>query len=190
MYQKYQSDAIVIRSYEYGEADRVYGLFTQEFGFIWARCSAVRRERSKMRYALQMHARAKVSLVRGNAGWRLVGASAEAGMKAGKSGAAAFARIASLLDRLVHGEEKNEYLFATIAAAHQALTAADAPRAGAIELLCVARILYALGYISIEALGSALFAETAFSTPLLEEADGARRELLHSVNKALTEAQL
>lgn len=191
MYQKYQTEAIVLRSYERGEADRVFALYTKEFGFVWARCSAVRREGSKMRYALQNYARANVSLVRGNKGWRAAGASALAQIDAlNVNGAKTFARIASLVERLVIGEEKNEYLFAALAEAQDALIREPREAHATIELLCVARVLYALGYVSAEALGTALFSHTAYALPELTEAEAARAKLLSSVNKALSETHL
>lgn len=188
MYEKYQTEAIVVRSYERGEADRVFALYTREFGFVWARGSAVRRESSRMRYALQHYALTNVSLVRGTAGWRAVGAASIAQLDgvAGKT----FARVASLLERLVGGEEKNEYLFQTLSEAHEALRREPSDVHGAIELLCVARILYALGYVSADALGTALFTHTAYTQTELAEATLDRSKLLSSVNKALSQAHL
>lgn len=185
MYQKYQTEAIVLRSYERGEADRIFALFTKEFGLVWARASAVRRESSKMRYALQTGARVNVSLVRGSHGWRAAGAAALA-----HTTSPTFARIAKLLERLVAGEEKNDYLFATLSEAHAALASEPAETHPTIELLCVARVLYALGYVSAEALGTALFTHAAYALPDLTEAERARKELLSSVNKALSETHL
>jgi len=187
MYQKYQTPAIILRSYEQGEADRVFALYTEEFGHVWARASAVRRESSRQRYALQNYAIANVSLVRGSAGWRLAGASAVASV--GDAGST-FARIANLVGRLVGGEGRNEYLFQTLFSAHEALRTASESARGAVELLAVARILYALGYVSAEALGTALFSHTAFSEEELKEAETARTELLVSVNRALSETHL
>lgn len=191
MYQKYQTEAIVLRSYERGEADRVFALYTKEFGLVWARASAVRRESSRQRYALQNYALANVSLVRGATGWRATGAAARTYIEsANTSGLATFARAASLVERLVGGEERNEYLFATLAEAHAALAREPKEAHAAIELLCVARVLYSLGYVSAEALGTALFTHTAYSLPELTEAEAARTKLLSSVNKALSEAHL
>jgi len=191
MYEKYQTEAIVLRSYERGEADRVFAMFTKEFGFVWARASAVRRESSRMRYSLQNYALANVSLVRGSTGWRAVGASALSRIESENTSAArTFARISSLIERLVNGEERNEYLFATLAEAQSALQREPKENHGAIELLCVARVLFALGYVSPEALGTALFTHTAYTLPELTEAEAARAKLLSSVNKALSETQL
>jgi DNA repair protein RecO len=191
MYQKYQTDALVLRSYERGEADRIFALFTREFGFVWARASAVRRENSRMRYSLQIGALAHVSLVRGNRGWRLAGASALNQLDMAQvSGSRAYARIALLLERLAGGEEPNPYLFDTLMESHAALMRENEDLHPVIELVAVARMLYALGYLSQEAFGTALFAETAFTEPGLREVQDVRPKLLSSVNRALSETQL
>jgi recombinational DNA repair protein (RecF pathway) len=191
MYQKYQTDAFVLRSYERGEADRVFALFTREFGFVWARASAVRRENSRMRYSLQNGAVAHISLVRGNKGWRVAGASAVAQLDMQQaSGASAFSRIALLLERLAGGEQQNTYLFDTLVESHAALMSEAAELHPVIELVAVARMLFALGYLSQEAFGTALFAETAFTHAGLREVQDVRPKLLSSVNKALSETQL
>jgi recombinational DNA repair protein (RecF pathway) len=191
MYQKYQTEALVLRSYERGEADRVFALYTKEFGFVWARASAVRRESSKMRYALQNYARAKVSLVRGARGWRLAGAHALSHITPENvSGITVFARVARLLDRLLAGEDVNTYLYETLMEAHAAIQRELKEQHAAIELVCVARVLYSLGYLSAEATGSALFTHAAYAPPDLAEAENIRTKLLSSVNKALSGTHL
>jgi recombinational DNA repair protein (RecF pathway) len=74
-YEKYTTEAMVLTQVPRGEHDKVYALYTRDFGLVYARASAVRAEKSKMRYALQSHAHARVSLVRGSRGWRAAGAS-------------------------------------------------------------------------------------------------------------------
>ena len=190
MYQKYQTDALVLRSYERGEADRVYALFTREFGYVWARASAVRREISRQRYALQTGSEAHVSLVRGNRGWRIAGASAEALLSPHKPERQAFMRMLQLLERLSASEESNLYLYETLSEARATLSREGEALYPVIELVTVARMLFALGYLSQEALGTALFAQTAFTTAGLTEAREQRQKLLVSVNKAISETQL
>ena len=190
MYQKYQTDALVLRSYERGEADRVFALYTKEFGSLWARASAVRREGSKMRYALQHYTLSQIALVRGTSGWRIAGAKALSSIDPeNESGTRTFARTATLVERLA-GEEKNDYLFTSLTEAHAALMQEPKEKHATIELLCVARILYALGYVSEEALGTALFTHAAYKLPDLAEAEATRAKLLSSVNRALSETQL
>ncbi|HWO07674.1 MAG TPA: recombination protein O N-terminal domain-containing protein [Candidatus Paceibacterota bacterium] len=219
MYQKYQTEALVLRSYERGEADRVFALYTEAFGLVWARASAVRRESSRMRYALQNYAQANVALVRGVSGWRVVGAMALSETSMPEAAAAVFARIANLADRLIAGEEKNEYLYRALVEARRTLLEAPRETQATIELLCVARILYALGYLSADALGNghasssaedvrdpashrrapalrrgpnptSLFTHAAYGLPELSEVEAGRQKLLSSVNKAISETHL
>jgi recombinational DNA repair protein (RecF pathway) len=187
MYQKYNTEALVLGSFERGESDRMLVLFTKDFGLVRARASAIRTERSRMRYALQHYAHANVSLVRGKRGWRVAGTSV---IRPAHGRAAGFARIAELVRRLVVGEERNDYLYAALAEAHDAFSHTDAAMSGVIEIVCVARVLYALGYISAEALKTALFTHTAYTGESLMEAETMRDKLLASINQALSEAQL
>src|SRR3989344_5666530 len=132
MYQKYSTDALVLGSRERGEADRVHTLYTRDFGLVRARASAVRSERSRMRYALQNYSYANVSLVRGKRGWRVAGGTALRGAASDVANVAAFARIAELAVRLLAGEEENAYLFAALAEAHEALMQDECPARSAI----------------------------------------------------------
>ena len=191
MYQKYQTDALVLGGRESGENDRVFMLYTRDFGLVRARASAVRTEKSRMRYSLQNYSRAHVSLVRGKRGWRLAGAMPQTtALEKDAEGVAAFARIAELVRRLVQGEEKNEYLFAALAEAHVSLMQERCDASPTIEIVCVARALYALGYLSAEALETALFTHTAYTGESLLEAETMRDKLLSSINKAISETHL
>ncbi len=191
MYQKYHTEALVLQALEIGEADRTFAVFTRDFGLVRARASSVRSEKSKMRYALQSYGRAHISLVKGKRGWRMAGASAIQSAGGDLKSISVFARISTLTMRLVHGEEKNDYLFAALADAHEALmhVEGEIPHA-TIEIVCVARILYALGYLSTEALETQLFTHTAYAMEHVHEAEGMRDELLSSINKAIAETQL
>ncbi len=190
MYQKYYTDALVLRSRESGEADRIYTLYTKDFGLVIARASAVRREHSRMRYALQIYSRATVALVKGKRGWRLAGASASSEIRKVSSGLPTFVRIGELFLRLVTGEEKNEYLFAVLTETHEALMSEQGNAYATIEIVCVARMLFALGYLSSEALETALFAHTAYTGDHLREAEILREKLISRINRAIAEAQL
>lgn len=190
MYQKYHTECLVLRSYERGEADRVFALLTEDFGLVRARASAVRRENSRMRYALQTGARARISLIRGSRGWRVAGAEAGSVLAPENvSGLAVFARLAALIERLVQGEEGNIYLFASCAEAHAALSILSREHHHLVEILAVARTLYALGYLSEEALG-ATAVTTAYEQASLLAIAESKTTLLSAVNKALQATQL
>ncbi|MBV9159873.1 MAG: recombination protein O N-terminal domain-containing protein [Candidatus Kaiserbacteria bacterium] len=190
MYQKYTTEALVLGAKESGEADRTLLFYTRDFGLLRARGSAVRAENSKMRYAVQIYTRSFVSLVKGRRGWRAAGANAVHIAGRDPLGVSAFARIAELTVRLVHGEEQNEYLFAALAEAHDALMRDHVESFATIEIVCVARVLYALGYLSAEALETALFTHTAYAGEHLTEAEAMREKLLASINRAIAQTQL
>lgn len=191
MYQKYHTDALVLGSREMGESDKILGLFTRDFGLVRARARGIRAGKSKMRYALQNYSLANVSLVRGKQGWRLAGATALGNGSGGDiKGRMAFARIAGLVTRFVAGEEANRNLFEILRDALSALSQEHCEAWATIELVCAARVLYALGYISNEALKTALLTHTAYADGHLLEAEHLRDELLSSVNRAISETHL
>lgn len=189
MYQKYHTEALVLGSREYGESDRVFALYTKDFGLVRARASAVRKEVSRMRYALQHYAHAQVALVRGKRGWRIGGAVALSD-HVSLSAATVFARIARLVLRLVAGEERNDYLFEALSEARSALAKSSKDAHAVIEIVCVARILFALGYLSAEALQTTLFAHAAYTDRDLAEAMTLQDKFLSSINRAISESHL
>lgn len=191
MYNKYYTDALVLASRERGEADRILTIYTKDFGLVRARATGVRSETSRMRYALQHYARVAVSLIRGKQGWRLAGASLERAAGSTEN-TKIFARISTLTERLVQGEEANPLLFSVLSDAHEALMAPQnsSDAATSVEILCVARVLHALGYLSHEALETVFFTHTDYSLESLRVAESEREELLNRINKAIAEAQL
>ncbi|MDO8552973.1 MAG: recombination protein O N-terminal domain-containing protein [bacterium] len=191
MYQKYHTDALVLASREIGESDRVLALYTRDFGLVRARGRGIRSVKSKMRYALQNYSFASISLVKGKQGWRLAGATALGSSKVRDiKGMQAFARIAGLVVRFVAGEEANKGLFDILCEARSTLAQEKCEAWATIELVCVARVLYALGYISNEALKSALLTHTAYADEHLREAELVREKLLSSINQAISETHL
>ncbi len=190
MYQKYHTEALVLGNRERGESDRIFTLYTEGFGLVRARASAARSESSRMRYALQNYSRAHVGLVRGKHGWRIGGAVSIQGAVGSGHSAAAFARIACLITRLIAGEEHNQYLFAALAEAHSALMQEPCHAWATIEIVCVARSLHALGYLSTEALKTTLFTHTAYAERDIREAETMQEKLLSSINRAIESTHL
>src|SRR3989344_4569563 len=129
-------------------------------------------------------------LIKGKRGWRAAGAAAIRIAQGDPRGIAAFARIAELAMRLVGADEKNEYIFEALGDAHTTLMQEKEEAFGMIEIVCVARILYSLGYISNEALNTALFTHTAYTGESLMEAETMKDKLLSSINRAIAETHL
>ena len=190
MYEKYTTGAIVLGAADYGEYDKRFTLYTRDFGLVNARASAVRKMESKMRQSFALFSHTSVSLVRGAHGWRAVGARALVNHEMTAYGVHTYARISHLITRLVHGEEKHEYLFDVLNSARDACAQKGEDALGATELLCVARILYALGYLTSGALTTALLMHTQFADEDIKTVLDVRKDLLGTVNKAMAETQL
>jgi recombinational DNA repair protein (RecF pathway) len=191
MYDRYTTDALVLGSFPRGEGDKTLRLLTRDFGLVYVRGISLRAEKSKLRYATQDYARLFAELVRGKHDWRLVGAvQTGSASAASRVGLLAFARIADLVVRLVAGEDHNEYLFDAVAEAHQALLREQGTDIATVEIVCVARVLYALGYLSTEAYSTTLFSHTAYQAMHLAEAQDLKKPLISSINRALAETHL
>ena len=91
------------------------------------------------------------------------------------------ARTASLVMRLVKGEEANEEVFRALTRAYDLLSLkSEKLDYKVIELLSVARILIALGYLSRDTeQGEPLFTDVAY-----------QHRLIRDINQALAESQL
>lgn len=72
--EKYTTPAIVVESFDQGENDRVYKLFTRDFGLVMTHAKSVRKLESKLRAHIMPRGVSLVTLVKGKEVWRLVGA--------------------------------------------------------------------------------------------------------------------
>jgi DNA repair protein RecO (recombination protein O) len=187
-YRIYRTDAIVLRSYPYREADRTLVLYTEDFGLVYAHAQGIRHEKSKLRYALTDLSRAQVALVRGKAGWRVTGAVSILLPAADKASLLSLARIASLTTRLVQGEDQNPYLFNTLTSAHERL--AKGEQAELIEVVSVSRMLHALGYIAPDTSDEPLFADRAYEPEALDRTRTMLPRLVRRINDTLAVTQL
>jgi len=189
-YEKYTTDALVLSAYDRGEHDKVFTLYTRDFGLVYARASAVRKLESRMRSALSLLTPTTVSLVRGARGWRVTGAQAQIFTVLSPEGAHTFARISKLTRRLVRGEEQHRYLFEVLSGARSACASMEGVSLSTVELLCVSRVLYALGYLSPSALTSALFMHAQYTDDTLKIIEQTQGDVLVSINSAIAESQL
>lgn len=150
-YTKYTTEAIILRSFNVGEADRYFSLFTKDIGLIQAQARGVRQLKSKQRYALQNMSLSQVSLVRGKSRWRITNAISRESAFASLDDKSmrAFARILKLLDRLIKGEEENKDLYILVYEGYTYIRDMNLTEKSikSVEVLLVLRILENLGYL-------------------------------------------
>ena len=73
--EKYTTQTLVLAIYDQGEHDRVYKLFTRDYGLVMAHARSIRKLESKLRFHLAVGRTALVTLVKGREVWRITGAT-------------------------------------------------------------------------------------------------------------------
>ena len=147
----YHTRAIVLSNVATGEANRFYKLLTEDLGLVGAVAQGVREGKGKLKTMLQDFSCIKVDLVRGKEVWRIISVMEECplrGLKEKKENMVLFARMASLVRRLVHGEGRNDELFQDMLAVQDLLETVSIPPnlVSAFETLSALRVLVWLGY--------------------------------------------
>lgn len=147
----YTTEGIVLGEMPTGESNRYAYLLTKNFGLIGAHVQGVRELRSKLRFSLGLFSHAELALVRGKDVWRVTSAVPLPSYQAlffDDDKLRVFARIASLVQRLVAGETEHRELFDFIfrAALFLATEKLTAKELACMEALSALSILDALGY--------------------------------------------
>src|SRR6185503_5050887 len=117
MHHIYHTEGIILGSKSFGEAGKIYYIFTRELGMIKASAQGVRKISSKLRFILQDFAYLKIDLVRGKDFWRLTSAEKTNELENISKRQEVFktvSNIARLLRRLLAGEDANEALFSDL----------------------------------------------------------------------------
>ncbi len=70
-YHHYTTEGVILKREDRGENDAVYVVFTETLGLIAAHATGIRLLKSKLRFALQVGNKVRITLVRGKALWRI-----------------------------------------------------------------------------------------------------------------------
>lgn len=173
---------------EAGEADRLFSVFTKDFGRIEAMAQGVRHLKSKLRYNLEMFSCVRLGLVAGRDFWRIVDAEELnnlAGIRKSPQKIFAAGRIIRLLDRMVRGQEQDINLWTEVKNSLIFLDDAPAPapekNLKTFQLLTGLKILSCLGYVSDGEKWLGLS---------VKEASGLEPEMASIMERAVKESQL
>ncbi|MEN9881380.1 MAG: hypothetical protein RLZZ308_563 [Candidatus Parcubacteria bacterium] len=103
--EKYTTEGIILEAYDQGEHDRVYKIFTREYGLVMCHARGIRKLESKLRAHVMPRSVSLVTLVQGKEIWRLVGAE-------GRICTSSFIHeVTQLLARFVRGEGSHKGLY-------------------------------------------------------------------------------
>lgn len=152
MYQIYQTEGLILKSVDFGEANKYLFVFTKEFGLIKVAAQGLRNVKSKLRYGLQEFSIAQLSMVQGRSLWRMTNTSCDKNLcfslDKERQKLIVVKHILDLLMQLLSGEEKNEELYLALRKAISFLEENNFNRKEikSFENIIVVRILYCLGY--------------------------------------------
>jgi len=162
-YSVYTTEGIILAKKDFGEAERFYYIFTEEFGMIKAVARGVRYLKSKLRTNLDLYSYNNFSLITVKDGWKITDATEIARIKKPEA-LKVFARLANFLTRMIKGEERNDFIWQEL----KNLFLTGLVTGGEIDF--VAKILHNLGYMA--------------------EIPQDRKNLITAINRAIKESML
>lgn len=188
----YNTEAFILFSRNSGEADKMYDLFTKDFGVVSARATGIRKIESKSRYSIQDFRYADVSLVRGKNYWRLISARPIHELNSIKSlGTPSRMRSLQLVQKLAPREEPLPDLFGELVSAYSFSSKAHPKQEEmrGLEALLALKILYALGYWG-EDQGDKDLVLSPFNDTSIEKINSVRKDIVKELNKSLRATHL
>lgn len=190
----YHTQAIVISSRNYGEANKILTLYTRELGLIRAVAQGIRLSKSKLRFALSDYSLARVDLVKGREVWRVTSATyvkSFGSLTQTIAGVSILSHTIKLLERLLPGEDPHENIFDDVVTAYEYLTLHNDKREffEVTELCLVLRILKSLGYISTKE-EYKTHVEGVFDPSMIVFDTLPKKTIIFEINRALRESQL
>ena len=199
MHHIYNTEGIILSSFEVGEANKLFSVFTRELGLVQATAQSVRKINSKNRYGLQDFSISDFSFVRGKNIWRIINASSKKNLffslKEESYKKDFLFNIVILLKQFLTGEEKNEILFDIIFNSLNFLEE-NSFKEDELEnfiLLTKIRVLHNLGYFNIEnkeKFFSDLFKEHKISKEDIKKVSNFKEELEKDLILLFEEIQL
>ena len=154
-YHIYQTEGIVLGKYDVGEADRLFGILTRDFGRITALAQGVRYIKSKLRHNLNTFSHSRFGLVMGRDFWRVIDTeelSDWRNIRQSPEKLAVVSKIAELINRMVKGEQTDLALWEEVKKAllflEESEMSKDEKDLKTFELLTSVRIMSHLGYVA------------------------------------------
>ncbi|MEK7478080.1 MAG: DNA repair protein RecO [Patescibacteria group bacterium] len=158
-YHLYHTEGLVLGERAYGEANKIYYILTPDLGLIAVLAQGIRHLQSKLKFHLDKFAHIKLVVVRGRELWRLTNAEKVNdldGIYKNPAKLKQLAKVFSVLNHLIQGEEKAEELFVEVKRSLEFLADLKQPAKNEKPLLInweyvvLLRLLKHLGYLKQE----------------------------------------
>lgn len=188
----YNTEAFVLSSRNSGEADKIFELFTKDFGVVAAKATGIRKIESKSRFAVQEFRYVDISLVKGKTYWRLISARPIHELNSIKSlSISSRMRSLQLVQKLAPREEDLSLLFKELVSAYSfsSKTHPNKEEVSGLEALLALKILHALGYWGDEQ-GDKDLILSPFDNQTIEKINKTRKNIIKELNKSLKATHL
>jgi len=181
-HQIYLTEGIIIKKRDFGEADRLFWIYTEKFGMIMASAKGVRLEKSKLRGNLDVFTYGDFAVISSKDFWRLVDARETISPKFNHNSAErpgpiggqvkVFANVANLMARMIKGEERNEEIWKQLKILFLNLFKKNVEKKDLkdLEINFNAKILRELGYVA--------------------DLPKTKKEVVSAINRAIKESML
>jgi recombinational DNA repair protein (RecF pathway) len=143
--EKYTTPAIVLESYDQGEHDKVFKVFTREFGLLFVHAKSIRKLESKLRGHMLPRSVTTITIVKGKEVWRLVG-----GEEKDKE-YAYIHEVTKILSRFIKGEGAHKELYDRILSFLEESSSYEEKIA---HVLLYYIVFVDLGYADVKVIGS------------------------------------
>ncbi len=158
MHSIYHTEAFVLKSIQYGEANKRLWLYTKDFGLIVAVVQGVRKSGAKLVSQIGDYTYIKADIIRGKEVWRLISASLIQNPIQKKERdplVRVYARSLSMIARFFSSEESNDLIFDHLLELFN-LIQKENINPKFLDGVSLFRIFGHLGYISIDFKNSVL----------------------------------
>lgn len=143
--EKYTTEGIILESYDQGEHDRAFKVFTKDFGLIMCHARSVRKLESKLRAHLLPRTVSLLTLVKGREVWRLTGAERR------NIQTPFIDEVGELIKRFVRGEGAHKSLYKRLIGLSTLTNEHDQDK---VRLLIYYVLLVELGYADARVIGA------------------------------------
>lgn len=185
----HQTRGIILERRNFGEAEKLYIIFTEQLGKIAAVAQGVRNIKSKLRYSLEPLSLVNFALVATGERWRIVDADkvfSFVAISGHQSKMSAYLKLVTFLNRMLQGQEENKMLWNQLISDLDFLEAEDLNdgNLGLLEATIVARILHNLGYLNRDDF-SFLVDSCKVNSEVLLEAAKNKGKLISAINESI-----
>ena len=193
MYHIYTTEGIVLKRANFGEANIILYILTQDLGLIMASAQAARLGVSKLRPSLQEYSFSVFSAVKGKNGWKITNAIAKENFffSYPEYTRGLLGHIVSLLIKMIPGEERNIEIYNVIKDGFKYLCSVPKDGIEDMECLIVLRTLFCLGYVVLDKDTDIFLSDmNTWNEEVLVKMKEKRSKIIPIINKSLKESQL